>query len=446
MRPVVRSVAAWLFLAGLVPGTGVALGQRSGGNAVPEASESQITVSGAGIPGTTYNLAQAYGDWFMTARDGHASLTLRTVGGLGRPGAAQLAIEWDGRALAQTITSSNSSGVGGDNRFSFDLILPAAGGTTRHARLSGGDAIAVTITRMDEQALEATIAGTATAGGPLNISGTIKLHRMPAYKGMVSGAFADCDPHIYDKLAGAEWRSPSECEVKFDLYVRQALVKTMQPAVDALAGQGWVVGKTPELGPIDSKPRHSEGAPYQIGPPHAVAWSMSLPQDSEGYKRYNDATMSIMQKAMEQLKNGGTPAVSQDAMLESSRALAGHTSIQIGVGINDASVGMTLFKGGYTVAPLAGGGFTVTAPYVQAPTGGDIGGSQQVTYVFLGAFTPPPGSAPGAAGNVSVKGSLRAARLMAVQNLAVRIQAAPELAAQVMGSMDWNGLRGLVGR
>ena len=36
--------------------------------------------------------------------------------------------------------------------------------------------------------------------------------------GQATGTFGNCDPQIHDKLVGAEWRSPSECEVNFDAY------------------------------------------------------------------------------------------------------------------------------------------------------------------------------------------------------------------------------------
>ena len=169
-------------------------------------SQSTITVTGAGLNGETYNLTKAYGDWFYTAQDAHASLTLLTGAGAHQ---AQLSLEWDGRALTQTIDRANNDSTvnNGTGGFVFDLHLKGTGVYGQELRPGGGDAITVTITKMDDQSLEATFAGTATGTAAVRISGAIKLHRSSA--GLVSGTFGGCDPHIYDKLAGAESSSPA---------------------------------------------------------------------------------------------------------------------------------------------------------------------------------------------------------------------------------------------
>lgn len=74
------------------------------------ASESQITVTGNGVPGETYSLPRINGDWFATGTDAHASLTLRTAAASAHQ--VQLGIEWDGTAQTQSINANKSSGVG----------------------------------------------------------------------------------------------------------------------------------------------------------------------------------------------------------------------------------------------------------------------------------------------------------------------------------------------
>jgi len=226
---------------------------------IAAASESTITVSGAGITSETYHLAQVYGDWFVTATDAHASLTLRTL-----PGAhqAQLGIGWDGKGPTQTIDAAKND-VHSGRGFDFSLHLTGAGPYGQSAQLRGSDTITVTITKMDSLTLEATFTGTATGTGPLTISGVLKLHRAATAE-KPTGTFGNCDPQIYDRLAGAEWRSPSDCEVKFDAYVRKGLTAAIQPAIDALTAQGWNITSAVEAQSLTSIPRHTEDKPFQM--------------------------------------------------------------------------------------------------------------------------------------------------------------------------------------
>lgn len=409
------------------------------------ASESTITVTGAGIPGETYRLAQIYGDWFVTAKDAHASLTMRTVGGAHR---AQLGIEWDGKGLTQTIDAAKNDDIHSSNQFSFSLHLTGTGAYNQSAQLRGSNAITVTITKMDNLTLEATINGTATGAGPLRLTGVIKLHR-DAAANKPTGTFGNCDPDIHDKLAGAEWRSPSECEVKFDIYVRQVLASALAPVVNHFTQAGWTVVKQSEKGPINSIARHSEGTPFKLesSAPGAVEVKLALRTDSPIYQQYNKLVMDAMQKFSDVLKSASAAGATSitDALHDAAKAQEEHTTIAISIVINEASVEITSFKGGHTVTALAGGSFTVSAPFVQQPTGGDVSGAQQVTYVFLGAFSPPAGSGPGTGSeNIQVRGTLNPANRMAVQNIRIRIQTGTELAQQVIKLIDGSALQQLL--
>lgn len=393
----------------------------------------------------TYPLAQVYGDWFATATDAYANLTMRTL-----PGArqAQVGIAWEGKGLTQTIDAVKNdvhSGV----HFSFSLHLTGVGAYNQDAQLRGPDVITAQITRMDNLTLEATFSGTATGAAPLKITGVIKLHRETTAE-KPTGTFGNCDPHIYDKLAGAEWRSPSDCEVKFDAYVRKGLTAALQPAIDGLTAQGWKVTGQAEGQSLTSIPRHTESKPFQLTEQQmhqggAFFVSFGLPDSSPIYQRYNQAAMDLMRKAMAQLQAGKNP--SMDAANVAARALEENTKASINVAINVASQGMANFKSGHIVKPLAGGGYTVEVPYTQSPSGGDITASQRVTFVFLGAWAPAPTSTPSGAGeDIQVKGNLDSspANLLKVQNIRIRIQGGTAQAQQVIKVLDWNALQALL--
>jgi hypothetical protein len=416
-------------------------------------SESTITVSGGGIPAAeTYRLAQMYGDWFATATDAHASLTMRTL-----PGAhqARLGIEWDGKGLTQTIDAAKSD-IHSNSKFLFSLHLTGAGAYTQDAQLRGSDAITIQITRMDNLTLEATFNGTVTSAAhtgtakeSLKITGVIKLHR-EATAEKPTGTFGNCDPQIHDRLAGAEWRSPSECEVKFDAYARRGLTAALQPVIDGLAAQGWKVVSSVETQSLTSIPRHTESKPFQLTEQSmhqggAFFASLSLDPNSPIYQEYNQLAMDEMKKIITAAQAGKT--VPMDAATSASRALEENTKIGIRVGINYGNAGMTNFKAGHTVKPLPGGGFTVEVPYEQPPTGGGPDGAVRILHIFLGAWSPAPTStSTGTGENIQVKGTLDSgsANLLKVQNVSIQIQAGAAQAQQVLKLLDWNALQQLM--
>ena len=271
-----------------------------------------------------------------------------------------------------------------------------------------------------------------------------------AQKALITGSFGNCDAVIHDKLVGAEWRSPSDCEVKFDAYVREGLTAALQPAIDGLTDQGWRIGRSVEGQSLTSIPRHTEAKPFQMTEQQmhqggAFYVSLGLPESSPVYERYNQAAMDAMQKVMAAAQAGKNPRM--DAANEATRALGENTRIEISVAINLASQGMSNFKTGHTVRPLPGGGYTVEVPYMQAPTGGDTTASQRVTFAFLGAWAPAPTSkAEGDGEEIQVKGnlSMAATDLMKVQNVRIRIQGGTAQAQQVLAKINWGALKELM--
>jgi len=269
-----------------------------------------------------------------------------------------------------------------------------------------------------------------------------------------TGTFGSCDPVIHDKLAGAEWRSPSDCEVKFDAYVRKALTAALQPVIDNLTAQGWGVTGEVEAQPLTSIPRHTADKPFQLAEQQlhqggAFFVTLGVDKNSPVFAQYDQAVQAAMAKFAAALKsmNAADGAAAQNALADATKAEGEHTEIHISVSINSSGVGITNFKGGHTVTTLPAGGFAVMAPYVQAPTGGDITAAQAVTYVFLGPFIPPAATGPGAGDeNIQVKGSLSSApaKLLSVQSVVIRIQTGTDLAKQVMQLIDWNAIKNLM--
>jgi len=270
-----------------------------------------------------------------------------------------------------------------------------------------------------------------------------------------TGTFGACDPVIHDKLVGAEWRSPSDCEVKFDAYARQGLTAALQPVIASLTANGWALTRSVELQPINSTPRHTENKPYQLDEQQmhqggAFFVQLGLDKNSAAFQQADAPLQTAMQKFGAAMKsvNAADLASSQEQLRDATRTEEEHTAIGIRVSINQSSVGIPNFKGGHTVTPLPTGGFAVSAPNVQPLTGGDESAAQRVTYVFVGPFTPPAPAAS-SAGDETIRVSATPlstapTKSLSVQNVVLRIQTGTDLAQQVIRLTDWNALRQLM--
>ncbi|HWG19828.1 MAG TPA: hypothetical protein VG225_04795 [Terracidiphilus sp.] len=270
-----------------------------------------------------------------------------------------------------------------------------------------------------------------------------------------TGTFGNCDPVIHDQLVGAEWRSPSECELKFDAWVRPRLTAALEPVVDSLTAHGWSVTRKVELQSLTAIPRHTEARPFELTEQQlhqggAFFVQLDIDKSSPAFQQYDQPLQAAMQKFGAALKqmNAAEMTSAQNAMHDAAKAEEEHTTIAISVVINSSAVDIPNFKGGHTVTRLSSGGFAVSAPNVQPPTGGDESAAQRVIYVFLGPFTPPAPAGPTTGDEtIHVRGgplSAASAKLLSVQNVVLRIQTGTELAQQVIQSIDWTALDNLL--
>ena len=139
--------------------------------------------------------------------------------------------------------------------------------------------------------------------------------------GQTTGTFGSCDPVIHDQLAGAEWRSPSECEVKFDAYVRQGLTAALQPVIDNLTANRWSLARHVELQSLTSIPRHTETKPFQLNEQQmhqngAFYLEFSLDQSSPLFQQYDQPVQASMKKFGDAMKsmNAASMTAAQNAL------------------------------------------------------------------------------------------------------------------------------------
>ena len=437
-----RSIRPRLFCAGVAVVWFLAGVQ--GYAALPKAtSQSTITVSGPGLANGTYAPNQVNAEWFVTATDAHATLHMDT--GYGTKPRVVLELEWDGKGPVQRIdgAAQHSNAPGGAG---FYLQVDDA-----MAQPEKADVVTVTVSAMDAGTLTATVLGTARTGaGPVRVTGTIRLTRAVAARGAktteaAGGTFEGCDPVIHDKLAGAEGRSPTECEVKYDLHVRQALARALAPVVQELTAEHWSETTKPAMGPVTVMARHTEGHPYAIDNAVGARFRMVLDAGAGGGDS-SQAQQARYQRMAELMKDMAKNQKEIEALSHEAAGSAAESRVEVAVHTNAASMGVANFNLHHTVSALPGGGVVVWVEEAQAETGGGEDAASGEMWVLLGPWGQPVAKALGDGGEqVSAKATLSASRpVMATQTVVVTIRASQGLAQRVIQRVDWGVVRGLM--
>lgn len=399
-----------------------------------------ITISGPGIPEQTVTITQYYGEWFVTPQAAHANLTL--LNSSPWPRSISMSISLDGPATTLTITRANNSASVGPGRMAFGYNPP---GGKLSLTLGKSDSVTFTIKRFDDLNFEATFSGTTTdaqtGAGPVQISGTIGLHRLKHVE-LHTGGWVDCDPVIHDAYALVIPRSASECEVKYDLHAREALNKALEPVIAAMEAQQWILKAQTNLKPVDNEMRGSETAPYKA----SAGLDFYLDRSSPVYQ-HNQQVLEDASAKMKAQLNGANAMSNPQLMQNMAKQIADNslpTTFRLNTLINEPQTEVVNFSTKHIVTQIPGVGTEISFDDAQPPTGGSDGAP--VTWVLVGSWQPPVFEPLGDGSEKAVfHGGLNAAKpLLSAQNYSLAIYATREQAEKVIGLVDWAPIRTLL--
>jgi hypothetical protein len=429
-------LARALFLLSLL--TVPAPAQRRGPAPIAIASTSQLTVDGGQIRNETFSLSQAQGDWFVTANDAHASLTLKTAAP--KP-PVTLDVRWFGKQPSRVINAGNNTDMTGD-RVTFMLLMNGQEPYNIAAKPRGDDSITVTVTRMDDHDLEARIVGAAEK---LRINATVSLHRDALPSRPMTATYGACEPVIYDKMYGAQSRSPSECEVRFESDVYRAIRQSLDRVMAWFRTADWVVTKESEPKPIVSAARGTEKNPFRLdftsnGAYSVIARMNPASAQSQAYRKQFEDLMQKLQG------RGGVDAAALQDIQSVGYQTKGATEVNIGVSINPPSAGLANFKGEHTMLNVPGSAYAVFSAHAQAATGGGIDASEDRALILLGAWEPAAIQKQSDGGEqISIKPAFdKSASMLSVQTIVIRINANQELVRNILRQIDLTPLQALL--
>jgi len=385
------------------------------------------------------------GDWFSTAGDANATLTLESPG----PHPLRLDLQWTGTGPRHVINRENNTDLGGSQ--TFFLTMPGNGIYSLSSGFRDDDAVSVTVATIDDHDIDATLGGrfdgslavndnAKLASRTIAITGAIRLHRDVVPARITTGTYGTCDPIVHDRFSGAEARSPSNCESKFDADVRAAIAKAMEKVVRSFQSAGWMVD-APQPKPITTAARHSEDKPYRLDfsqPGATFTIQMQMSEASPAYAEYRKLAETIRNP-----ENFKPDNVQQMAAMMSR--LEHETKARILVHVNMPLGGFTAFTRDHTMLEVPGAVIACSASHAQAPTGGGLDASGPVSVVYLGRWSPPAFKPSGEGERLEMAAAfVKGAPTLAVQNVEVRIFGSSELSRKIVEQIDFAQLTGLI--
>src|ERR1035437_7059452 len=424
-------------LFSLLVALGLAMTALAQKNSVTPVGENYIEISSLKIKKQRIEFNKITADWFVTANDSHCSITFK---GPFDTRELTLAIEWSGKKDAYVITNETSHA--GDRSGDFLLSAPDKDtyGDGLGAQPTGDQQVVVKVEKITDENISGNISGLISDGKDvIKINGHFSLAKKAAKPTAKSTSltFKDCDNVIHDKLTGAQDRSPTECEIKYDLEVKSAFQKAFESVVSGFQNDHWIVTKITTLEPVTGVPRASDNSAY-LGD-----YDIELQMDPK-----SDKYIELNKRLGELAKIVGYPP--DNAKMENFQNY-GHKMnsaiyIKIYARVNSTYSGMYIFKEGHKMLKVPGAAYVIESSYVQSSGGGGIESSIDADFVYIGNWKAPvivKDSDGGETINV-MPVIVKSATTLSVKNVTIRIECNSELAEQILKGIDFSKLTSLL--
>lgn len=410
-------------------------------SAQPVSVDGYLVLNGERFKNQKIVLTKADGDWFVTDKDAHGAITFD---GQYDGRIIHLNIEWDGKDDSHLVTDEIRHDPKRLGEFILTMEDKAVYGDGLNAYPLGEDQMHIKINRISEANVSGEWSGTIEQGSEkVKVSGVFNLTRKEGQKKLVNSSYKDCDNVIHDKLIGAEGRSPSECEAKFDLDVRTTIGEALAPVLEKFKNEDWLVQSETSLEPLLVVGRGSEkyifstqyNVRLQVNPGGTVY---------AGYKKGMDDFTEKFQKAV-QSANGDKSLSEQFSKFTHEMYAA--VNLEVGVFVNNTMFSTGNYKGGTKVTKLSEGVFKIESPYTQARTGGGEENSVDATFLLIGNWKQPVVKKTEEGDEIQAFPILNpSASHLQTQNMFIRIEGNAANANELIKNLDLQKLQSLINR
>jgi hypothetical protein len=398
-------------------------------------------------------------NWFNQNGELFAEITVRHNGpGRGVPGAKggledvlEIAVE----SAGPSVDVRHIDGLVGDapNRVMYyqEPYGPPYAGEYYKLEIEGADDSAtMEILELTDTNLKLKINGTGTLGerrdhgtSTVTFQAVINLRRTPFVKLPPSQVFGEtCDPTLYDRTAGAEGRSATDCELKFGRHIAVAMVAAVKPVTAEFEKNGWHVGH--ELMGQPQSDRESGMVRNQ----KIYQWGIQGISYLELRKRADDDEAAYQQSRQEEAKTkyGDDYAGLMKAFMALQTEIKSNDYITLNMDINSSAVADSIsYKKPLTTYPVAGGGLAFSTNDADDNADGDVTLSPNKTFVYLGPVKQTTVKNSDGSSTMSIRPAYDPkAPALAAQDIKITIECAPDLAAQAVKALDVQQLLGLI--
>ena len=418
-------------LFSLLVALGLAMTALAQKNTITATGENYIEINSLKIKKQRIEFNKITADWFVTANNSHCAITFK---GPYDTRELTLAIEWSGKKDEYVITNETSHA--GDRSGDFLLSSPDKDtyGDGLGAHPEGDQQVIVKVEKISDENITGNITGFISDNKDIiKINGHFSLAKKAAKPTTKStpATFKDCDNVIHDKLTGAQFRSPTDCEVKYDLEVKSAFQKAFEKVVSVFQNNHWLIKKITTLDPVTGVPRAFDNSSF-LGDYNI---ELEVGPENDQYASYN--------KSYQELLNGGSQDIKkiQDFMKQMNGAIR----IKIYARVNSTYSSITIFKGGHKMLKAPGAAYVIESSYVQSAGGGGIDDSINADFIYVGNWNAPVITKNSEGGEeIKVPPVIKPGTGLAVKNISIRIECNSELAQQILKGMDFSKLTSLL--
>ncbi|MGB7547211.1 MAG: hypothetical protein WBM14_05645 [Terracidiphilus sp.] len=329
---------------------------------------------------------------------------------------------------------------------------PPYSGEYYKLEIAGDDDSAVMeILELTDTNLKLKIKGTGTLGerrdhgtSTVTFEAVINLRRTPFVKLPPSQVFGEtCDPTLYDRTAGAEYRSPTDCETKFERHIGYAMVAAVKPVTAEFEKGGWHVGHD-----FTGEPRTDRGIGI-IRKQQRYRLGLKGVGDLELRKRADDDEAGYQQSRQEEAKTkcSDDSAGLMKAFMALQTELKSNDYIAVYWDINSPPVvaDSISYKKPLTMYTVAAGGLAFSTNDADENADGEVKLSPNETFVYLGPVKQTTVKNSDGSSTLSIRPTFDPkAPALAVQDIKIMIECAPDLAAQVVKTLDFQKLQELI--
>ena len=247
-----------------------------------------------------------------------------------------------------------------------------------------------------------------------------------------------CDPTLHDAIATRQYRSPSDCEVKFDDHLRSGLIDALKPAIQNLENAGWSPFQQPSIDKMSGLVRDYKVYRMESTARHEVVWQLERHSEVEETKYRNKREDEVL----------ANPAFDANRQNQELMAIQWETLsndyVQMSASVNLPGDAVSYMKP-LTPHSLAGTGFAFSTNDTDDNEQGETVLSPYKTFLYLGPTHETTVQNRDGSSTIRIEPIFDAnAPALAAQVIKITIACDPKLGAAILSNIDLHKLQDLV--